>query len=142
MATRKSEASWNGTLKEGNGRMKTGSGAFDVPFSFGTRFGEEPGTNPEELIGAALAGCFSMYLSAQLTDAGFPPTRVHTRSDVHLGRDDVGPVIEKLVLTTEADVPGVDQAKFDELVAVSKKNCPISRALAAVNELEVNASLI
>ena len=142
MAIRKSEASWNGTLKEGNGRMKTGSGAFDVPFSFGTRFGEEPGTNPEELIGAALAGCFSMYLSAQLTDAGFPPTRVHTRSDVHLGRDDVGPVIEKLVLTTEADVPGVDQAKFDELVAVSKKNCPISRALAAVNELEVNASLI
>lgn len=142
MAIRKSEASWNGTLKEGNGKMKTGSGAFDVPFSFGTRFGEEPGTNPEELIGAALAGCFSMFLAAQLTDAGFPPNRVHTDADVHLGRDDVGPLIEKLVLTTKADVPGVDREKFDELVAVSKRNCPISRALAAVKELEVNASLV
>jgi osmotically inducible protein OsmC len=142
MAIRKAEALWNGTLKEGSGNMKVSSGLFDVPFSFSTRFEEEPGTNPEELIGAALAGCFSMFLSAQLTEAGFPPTRIHTRSDVHLGRDDVGPLIEKLVLITEADVPGVDQAKFDELVAVSKKNCPISRALAAVKELEVRASLV
>jgi len=142
MAIRKAEASWNGTLKEGSGNMKAGSGAFDVPFTFSTRFEEEPGTNPEELIGAALAGCFSMFLSAQLTDAGFPPTHIHTGSDVHLGSDEVGPVIEKLTLTTEADVPGVDQAKFDELVAVSKRNCPISRALAAVKELEVHASLV
>lgn len=141
MAIRKAEAFWNGTLKDGNGNMKVSSGAFDVPFSFGTRFEDEPGTNPEELIGAALAGCFSMYLSAQLTDAGFPPTQVHTVSDVHLGSDDIGPLIEKLSLTTEADVPGVGQAKFEELVAVSKKNCPISRALAAVKELEVHASL-
>jgi lipoyl-dependent peroxiredoxin len=142
MAIRKAEASWKGTLKEGSGKMRAGSGAFDIPFTFSTRFENEPGTNPEELIGAALAGCFSMFLSAQLTDAGFPPTRVHTDSDVHLGRDDIGPLIEKLVLTTEADVPGVDQAKFDELVAVSKQNCPISRALRAVKELEVHASLV
>lgn len=142
MAIRKAEASWNGTLKEGSGKMKVGSGLFDVPFSFSTRFEEEPGTNPEELIGAALAGCFSMFLSAQLTDAGFPPIRIHTNSDVHLGRDDIGPLIEKLVLTTEADVPNVDQAKFDELVAVSKQNCPISRALRAIAELEVNANLV
>lgn len=142
MAIRKAEATWNGTLKEGSGKMKVGSGLFDVPFTFSTRFEEEPGTNPEELIGAALAGCFSMFLSAQLTDAGFPPTQVHTNSEVHLGRDDVGPLIEKLVLTTEADVPDVDQAKFDELVAVSKQNCPISRALRAVAELEVHASLV
>jgi osmotically inducible protein OsmC len=142
MAIRKAEAFWNGTLKEGSGNMKAGSGLFDVPFSFSTRFEEEPGTNPEELIGAALAGCFSMFLSAQLTGAGFPPTRIHTGSDVYLGRDDTGPLIEKLVLTTQAEVPGVDQAKFDELVAVSKKNCPISRALAAVKEFEIRASLV
>lgn len=142
MAIRKAESTWNGTLKEGSGKMKVGSGLFDVPYSFGTRFEEEPGTNPEELIGAALAGCFSMFLSAQLTEAGFAPTRIHTRSNVHLGRDDVGPLIEKLVLSTEADVPGVNQAKFDELVAVSKKNCPISRALSAVREFEVHASLV
>jgi len=141
MAIRKAEATWKGTLKEGSGSMKASSGAFDVPFTFSTRFEEEPGTNPEELIGAALAGCFSMFLSGQLTEAGFPPNRIETRAVVHLGRDDVGPLIEKLILTTEANVPGVDQAKFDELVAVSKKNCPISRSLAAVKEMEVNASL-
>jgi osmotically inducible protein OsmC len=142
MAIRKAEASWHGTLKEGSGNMKVGRGLFDVPYSFSTRFEEEPGTNPEELIGAALAGCFSMYLSAQLTDAGFPPTRIHTEADVHFGRDDAGPLIEKLILTTQANVPGVDQAKFDELVAVSKRKCPISRALSAVKELEVHASLV
>jgi len=142
MAIRKAETTWTGTLKEGKGNMKVGSGAFDVPFSFGTRFGDDPGTNPEELIGAAHAGCFSMFLSAQLTNAGFPPTRIHTQAAVHFGRDDVGPVIEKLVLTTEAEVPNVNQAKFDELVAVSKKNCPISRALAAVGEFEVHAKLV
>ncbi|HLF90421.1 MAG TPA: OsmC family protein [Anaerolineales bacterium] len=142
MAIRKAETTWTGTLKEGKGNMKVGSGAFDVPFSFGTRFGDESGTNPEELIGAAHAGCFSMFLSGQLTNAGFPPTRIHTTSDVYFGRDDVGPLIDKLILTTKAEVPGVDQAKFDELVAVSKKNCPISRALAAVKEFEVYASLV
>jgi osmotically inducible protein OsmC len=141
MAIRNAETTWIGTLKEGNGNMKVGSGAFDVPFSFGTRFADEPGTNPEELIGAAHAGCFTMFLSAQLTGAGFPPTRLHTKADVHFGRDETGPLIEKLVLTTEAEVPNVDQARFDELVAVSKKNCPISRALAAVKEFEVHASL-
>lgn len=142
MAIRKAEATWNGTLKEGNGKMKVGSGLFDVPFSFSTRFEEEPGTNPEELIGAALAGCFSMFLSAQLTDAGFPPTRIHTAADVHFGRDNTGPLIEKLILNTYADVPDVEQAKFDELVAISKQNCPISRALRAIAELEVHASLV
>ncbi len=141
MAIRNAETTWTGTLKEGNGNMKVGSGAFDVPFSFGTRFADEPGTNPEELIGAAHAGCFTMFLSAQLTGAGFPPTRLHTKADVHFGRDDIGPLIEKLVLTTQAEVPNIDQAKFDELVAVSKAKCPISRALAAIKEFEVHASL-
>ena len=141
MAIRNAETTWTGTLKEGNGNMKVGSGAFDVPFSFGTRFADEPGTNPEELIGAAHAGCFTMFLSAQLTGAGFPPIRLHTKADVHFGRDDIGPLIEKLVLTTQAEVPNIDQAKFDELVAVSKAKCPISRALAAIKEFEVHASL-
>ena len=142
MAIRKAHAVWNGTLKEGNGKMQVGSGAFDIPFSFSTRFENEPGTNPEELIGAALAGCFSMFLSAQLTKAGFPPKNIHTGADVHFGRDEVGPVIEKLVLTTKAKVPNIDQALFDELVGISKRNCPISRALAAVNEMEVDAKLV
>jgi osmotically inducible protein OsmC len=141
MAIRKAETTWNGTLKEGSGNMSVGSGVIDVPFTWGTRFGDVPGTNPEELIGAAHAGCFTMFLSAQLTSAGFPPTTIHTVADVHFGRDDVGPLIEKIVFTTNAVVPSIDQAKFDELVAVAKKNCPISRALAAIKEFEVHATL-
>ena len=141
MSIRNAETTWNGTLKDGSGNMKVGSGAFDVPFTWGTRFGDDPGTNPEELIGAAQAGCFTMFLSAQLTNAGFQPETLHTVADVHFGRDDQGPMIEKIVLTTKASVPGVGQEKFDELVAVSKKNCPISRALASVPEFEVNATL-
>ncbi|NUM49196.1 MAG: OsmC family protein [Anaerolineales bacterium] len=142
MSIRNAETTWTGTLREGKGNMTVGSGAFDVPFSFGTRFADEPGTNPEELVGAAHAGCFSMFLAAQLTAAGFPPTRIHTTADVHFGRDDIGPVIEKIVLNTEAEVLDIDQDKFDELVAVSKEKCPISRALAAIKEFEVNASLV
>ncbi|MCB9135585.1 MAG: OsmC family peroxiredoxin [Anaerolineales bacterium] len=142
MSIRTAETTWTGTLREGKGNMAVGSGAFDVPFSFGTRFADEPGTNPEELIGAAQAGCFSMFLAAQLTAAGFPPTRITTQAEVHFGRDDIGPVIEKIVLNTEAEVLNVDQDKFDELVAVSKEKCPISRALAAIKEYEVHASLV
>lgn len=141
MAIRKAETIWKGNLREGSGVFKAGSGAFELPFSWGTRFGDVPGTNPEELVGAAHAGCFSMFLSSQLTNAGYPPIQVHTIADVHFGRDDVGPLIEKIVLTTTAEVPGISQDKFEELVAVSKKNCPISRALAAVKEFEVNATL-
>lgn len=142
MAIRTATTVWTGTLKEGKGSMSVGSGAFDVPFSFGTRFAEEPGTNPEELIGAAHAGCFSMFLSAQLTNAGFPPARIHTVSKVHFGRDATGPVIEKLELITEAEVPGIEAEKFAELVAISKQNCPISRVLAAVPEMTVDAKLV
>lgn len=142
MAIRRAETTWTGPLKEGKGEMKVGSGAFAVPFSFGTRFGDDPGTNPEELVGAAQAGCFSMFLSAQLSNAGFAPKRIHTTAHVHFGRDDTGPVIEKIVLDTTAEVPGVEQAVFDEKVAVSKRDCPISRALAGVAELEVNAELV
>ncbi len=139
MAIAKAEATWTGTLKEGNGSMKGGSGKFEAPFTFASRFeGAASGTNPEELIGAAQAGCFSMFLAAQLTDAGHPPTKIETKATVHLG---AGPAITKIELETLAVVPGVSQALFDEKVAFSKKNCPISKALAAVPETVFTAKL-
>ncbi|HUF39591.1 MAG TPA: OsmC family peroxiredoxin [Anaerolineales bacterium] len=142
MSIRNAEATWIGSLKEGQGNMKAGSGAFDLPFTWGTRFGDDPGTNPEELIGAAQAGCFTMFLSARLTAAGFVPDELHTRAAVYLGSDDIGPLIEKIELTLTARVPGISREKFDEEVAVSKKNCPISRALANIEEFEVHATLL
>ena len=137
MAIRTASAVWDGTLKEGQGRMKVGSGAFDVAFSFATRFEEKPGTNPEELIGAAHAGCFSMFLSAVLTEAGFKPTRISTSAKVHLGD---GPRITLIELETEAQVPNLDEKTFMEHVDNSKKNCPISKALADP-EVRVKAKL-
>lgn len=137
MAVRGASAVWNGTLKQGNGRMKLGSGAFDGAFSFGTRFEEAPGTNPEELIGAALAGCFSMFLAALLDKAGTPATSIATSAKVHLGE---GPTVTLIELSTQAQVPGIADAAFQEHVAAAKKNCPISKALAGP-EIRVNATL-
>jgi lipoyl-dependent peroxiredoxin len=139
MAVSKASATWNGTLKEGNGSVKGGNGAFEAPFTFGSRFeGSGKGTNPEELIGAAHAGCFSMFLAAQLTKEGKPPTSINTTATVTLGD---GPTVTKIELVTEAVVPGADEALFNDKVAFSKANCPISKALAAVPELVVNAKL-
>jgi lipoyl-dependent peroxiredoxin len=139
MAISKAQAKWSGTLKEGNGTVKGANGFFEAPFTFVSRFeGASSGTNPEELIGAAQAGCFSMFLAAQLTNAGHAPTTIETSATVHLG---AGPTITKIELETVATVPGVTQALFDEKVDFSKKNCPISKALAAVPELIVNAKL-
>ena len=138
MAIRSASAVWDGTLKEGQGSMKAGSGAFDVPFTYATRFEEAPGTNPEELLGAAQAGCFSMYLSALLTDAGFPPNQIRTSAKVHLRE---GPTITLIELETEAEVPNVDEQTFQEKVEDSKKNCPVSKALSGP-ELRVNARLV
>lgn len=139
MTISKAHAKWNGTLKEGNGTMKGDNGSFDAPFTFASRFeGEKKGTTPEELIGAAQAGCFSMFLAAQLTKAGKPPTSIETTATVHLGE---GPAVTKIELETLAIVPGVDQALFDEKVEFSKTNCPISKALASVQTLTVNAKL-
>ncbi|MCW1967179.1 MAG: OsmC family protein [Anaerolineae bacterium] len=131
------EAQWKGTLREGNGTVKLGSGLFEAPYTFASRFEEGKGTNPEELIGAAHAGCFSMFLAAQLTRAGFAPTKIHTTAKVHLTE---GPTISLIELTTDAVVPHVDKAKFDELVEVSKNNCPVSKALKTV-ELRLIANL-
>ena len=138
MAIRNASAVWNGTLKEGNGTMRLGSGAFEGAFTFASRFEEGPGTNPEELVGAAQAGCFSMFLAAVLTDAGFPPVQVRTKARVHLGD---GPRITLIELDTEAEVPNLDEKTFQEKVDISKKNCPISLALSGP-ELQVNARLV
>lgn len=137
MAVRSASAVWNGTLKQGSGRMQLGSGAFDGAFSFGTRFEEVPGTNPEELIGGALAGCFSMFLAALLDKAGTPATSIRTSAKVHLGE---GPTVTLIDLSTEAQVPGIDDQAFQEQVAAAKKNCPISKALAGP-EIKVTARL-
>src|SRR5262245_41875601 len=139
MAVSKAQATWSGSLKEGSGSVKAVSGFFEAPFTFATRFeGASGGTNPEELIGAAHAGCFSMFLAAQLTNAGHPPERIDTTATVHLG---AGPTIPKIELKTEANVPGIDEALFKENVDFSKQNFPISKALAAVPEFVVNATL-
>ena len=139
MSTTRSEAIWTGTLKEGSGTMKVGSGYFEGPFTFATRFeGGAKGTNPEELIGAAHAGCYSMFLSALLTNNGTPPARVHTTATVHLT---AGPTISKIELVCEADVPGLDAERFQELAAEAKAKCPVSKALAAVDEIVLTATL-
>lgn len=127
MAVRSSSAEWKGTLKDGTGTMKLGSGAWEGPFTFASRFESGTGTNPEELIGAANAGCYSMFLSALLTDAGFKPTRIRTTAVVHL---DDGPTVSLIELSTEAVVPGLGEADFLKHAEKAKANCPISKALA------------
>ena len=132
MAVRNAEAAWDGSLKEGKGTMRLGSGAWEGPFSFHTRFEDAPGTNPEELIGAALAGCFSMALSAGLGRGGFTPTRIATKARVHIEKVEGGFGVTKIELTTDAEVPGVDEATFKQAVEATKAGCPISKALGAV----------
>ena len=141
MAVRKAEAVWEGTLKEGAGTMRLGSGAFEGAYTFASRFEEGEGTNPEELIGAAHAGCFSMFLSAVLTDDGYTPTRIHTTATVHLGTVDGAPTITTIELDTEAEVPGVDEATFMKHTEIAKANCPVSKALAAT-EIKLTARLV
>lgn len=137
MAVRKAHAQWNGTLKEGAGVMALGSGAYEGPFTYASRFENGDGTNPEELIGAALSGCFSMFLAAVLTNNNFPPTSVKTTASVHL---EAGPTITKIELDTEAVVPNIGDDAFQEFVANAKSNCPVSKALAGP-EIVVNARL-
>lgn len=142
MTTRKATAVWNGTLKEGNGKMNSQSGFVDVPFTFASRFeNSEKGTNPEELIGAAHAGCFSMFLSALLSGDGHKPESIATTASVTLGRDDTGPVISSIELETEATVPGLSEEAFEEYLAKTKANCPISRVLASTEIVLKSATL-
>lgn len=121
--------------------MAFGSGAFEGAYSFQSRFEEGTGTNPEELIGAAHAGCFSMALSGGLATAGFTPTRVSTTANVHLDKQESGFTITKIVLQTEAEVPNIDQGTFDEQIEAARKSCPVSRLVTGA-EIEVEARLI
>jgi osmotically inducible protein OsmC len=139
---RTADAEWKGNLKEGSGKMKLGSGAFEGQYSFKSRFENGSGTNPEELIAAAHAGCFSMALSNNLATAGHTPERVHTVAKVDFGRDDKGPVIQKIELVSEVKAPGLDDAKLQEIAKQAKEGCPISRALAAVPTITLSIKLV
>jgi len=141
MPTRKSEAVWEGDLKSGRGTMKLGSGAYEGAYSFASRFEDGKGTNPEELIAAAHAGCFSMALSHGLAQAGFPPKRVATTAAVELEKTADGFSITKIQLKTEADVPKIDEAAFREHAEKAKKNCPVSKVLAGA-QIQLDAKLV
>ncbi|MGD9564438.1 MAG: OsmC family peroxiredoxin [Pyrinomonadaceae bacterium] len=140
MSERKATAEWKGGLKDGKGKIAVGSGLFEGPFSFSTRFEDEPGTNPEELLGASLAGCYAMALNAALEKSGTPASSVRAEAGVFLGKDDAGFKINRIELTTIADVPGLSAEKFDQVAEEVKKTCPISKALAAT-EIKLKASL-
>ena len=129
---RKARAAWRGTGKDGNGDLSTDSGALSsAPYSFKTRFENERGTNPEELIAAAHAGCFTMALAFQLQGAGFTPTELSTEAAVSVEKQEQGFAITKSALTLRAQVPGIDNAKFEELARAAEKNCPVSKVLNA-----------
>jgi lipoyl-dependent peroxiredoxin len=140
MPARTATAHWDGGLQGGTGTMRLGSGAFEGRYSFSSRFEEGAGTNPEELIGAAHAGCFSMALSAGLERAGHAPTSIETTARVHLERAESGFRISRIELSTTADVPGIDGAAFGEQAQAAKANCPVSQALAGV-DIELDARL-
>ncbi len=140
MPVRKANAVWEGDLKGGKGTVALGSGAFQGSYSFGSRFEEAGGTNPEELIGAAHAGCFSMALSAGLGRAGFAPQRVATSAKVHLEKVGENFKITRIELDNESSVPGIDEATFQEQARKAKEGCPVSQALGGV-EITLNARL-
>jgi osmotically inducible protein OsmC len=141
MPVRNAEAVWEGSLREGKGTVKLGSGAFEGKYSYQSRFEEGAGTNPEELIGAAHAGCFSMQLSGNLGRAGYTPERIHTTAQVRIERGDSGFRIISVHLNTEARVPGVDQKTFLEQAEAAKAKCPVSQALTGV-EITLEARLV
>jgi len=142
MPIRKAEAVWEGGLRSGKGVMKLGSQAFQGPYSFPSRFEEGEGTNPEELIAAAHAGCFSMALAAALEREGFPPKRVATEARVHLERVEGKATITRIDLLTEAEVPGISPEKFQEIAQAAKEGCPVSRTLGGVREIALEARLL
>jgi lipoyl-dependent peroxiredoxin len=141
MAIRHAEAVWEGSLREGKGKMKLGSGAYEGAYSFSSRFEEGIGTNPEELIGAAHAGCYSMALSSGLGKAGFTPTRIFTTAAVTLGKVGDNSRITLIHLETEAAVPGIADKQFQEIAAATKEGCPVSAALTGVT-ITLSARLV
>lgn len=141
MAIRSATARWQGTLTEGSGVMRTGKGGLEGNYSFKSRFEEGEGTNPEELIGAAHAGCFSMALSKGLADAGFPPGEVNTTANVHLDKVDGAQTVTKIDLITVGTIEGIDEATFLKIAEATKAACPISRLLSPGAEITLQASL-
>ena len=136
MAVRTSEATWLGTLREGKGTLKAGQ-VYEGPYTYASRFENGEGTNPEELLGAAHAGCFSMFLSAVLTKANFPPKQIHTTATVHLTS---GPTISLIELNCEAEVPNCDEKDLVKYAVTAKNDCPVSKALAV--EIKITAKLV
>lgn len=141
MVARRSEAEWRGTLRDGSGTVKLGSGAFSGGYSFASRFQDGSGTNPEELLGAAHAGCFSMALSMVLGAAGFTPRLIKTSAVVHIAQTGDGFSIPRIDLVTEADVPEIDLPTFVTHAETAKRGCPVSKALAGV-EITLDARLV
>ena len=141
MTIRDASAQWQGTLKEGSGRLRLGSGVFEGAYSFPSRFESGPGTNPEELIAAAHAGCFSMALTAILGGESHTPDSIHTIAKVHLGASTAGPTITRIELETEARVAGISAEDFEQLARKAKAACLVSRALAGVASITLKASL-
>jgi osmotically inducible protein OsmC len=142
MPKRTADARWEGSLQEGHGRMNMTSGAYEGPYSFQSRFEEGDGTNPEELIAAAHAGCFSMALSAELGRAGHQAESVDTTATVHLDKVGEGFGITRIELDTHARVPGIEDDEFQSIAEAAKKGCPVSQALAAVENIELKAELV
>ncbi|GAA0724321.1 OsmC family protein [Dactylosporangium roseum] len=141
MPTRTSSARWEGDLRSGSGTVSTGSGTFQGSYSFPSRFENGQGTNPEELVAAAHAACYSMALSNGLAKAGYPPTSVDTTAAVQFGQVEGGFAITRIDLTTRGDVPGIDAGEFEKQALEAKANCPISKALSAV-EITLDAQLV
>ena len=142
MATREGKAEWRGNLKKGEGDLMVGEMAWEAPYSFSSRFEDGSGTNPEELLAAAHAACFSMFLSGVLADAGHEAEFVNTTAKVHLRAGDDGARIHRIELETEGRVDGIDEETFKKHAEESKDGCPISQALASVDEIEVSARLV
>lgn len=141
MPKRTAEATWSGNLREGRGEMRLGSGIWEGSYSFKTRMEDEPGSNPEELIGAALAGCFSMALSHAIAEAGYQPQRVHTEAEVDFGPGNGGYEISRIELDLEAEIPGIGEDEFQHLAEEARTGCPVSKALAGT-EITLRTNLI
>ena len=139
--TRKAEADWNGGIMDGNGKVKLGSGAFEGAYSFQSRFGDDTkATNPEELIAAAHAGCYTMALSGNLGRAGYSPKNIHTTANVKIEKQGDGFVIPNIDLTTVAEVEGLEDVEFQKIAEETKKTCPVSQVLSGA-EISLNATL-
>jgi osmotically inducible protein OsmC len=139
MPIRTASARWSGNFTEGSGTIRTGKGGYEGNYSAKSRFEEGEGTNPEELIGAAHAGCFSMAFSKALADAGHSPTSVETTAKVHLDKTDAGMTVTRIDLDTVGDVPGIDEAEFQKIAEGAKANCPISRLLSPGAAISLSA---